>query len=46
MQRTQFMLPPKLHAQLKAAADAEGVSMAEIVRRVMSEWLKANAPKK
>lgn len=44
MHRTQFNLPVKTHSMLKARADADGISMAEIVRRALGDWLALSAP--
>jgi len=35
MKRTQWMMPPKLLAKLKAEARAEGISMGELARRLL-----------
>ncbi len=37
--RTQILLEPAQHAELKSRAEAEGVSLSEIVRRLVDESL-------
>jgi plasmid stability protein len=36
-----FPLPDDMHAAAKAKAEAEGLSLAEVVRRLLNAWLRS-----
>ena len=40
MQRTQIMLDPIQHKQLADLASQEGVSMSEVVRQMLDEFIR------
>lgn len=42
MKRTNIFLPEQLLAKLRALAEKTGLSVAEIVRRAIDEYLKKN----
>lgn len=42
--RTQVYLDPELHARLKARAREEGVSLAELLRRIARAYLQRELP--
>lgn len=42
MKRTNIFLPEQLLAKLSALAEKTGLSVAEIVRRAIDEYLKKN----
>ncbi len=39
MQRTQMYLPENLITRARVIASSEGVSLAEIIRKALEEWL-------
>jgi predicted HicB family RNase H-like nuclease len=44
--KTMIYLDPGMHRQLRYMALDEGVSMAEMIRRAVADYLKAHAPRK
>jgi hypothetical protein len=43
MKRTNFYFPFKMLDELKAASALHGLPVSEIIRRAITDWLKANA---
>ncbi len=44
LKRTQIYLEPKQHCQLKKAAAERGISMAELLRRILNQYLHNQQP--
>ena len=44
MQRTQLLLEPWQHDALRARAERAGISLSELVRRIVSAWLTPEEP--
>jgi predicted HicB family RNase H-like nuclease len=42
--RTTIRLPKELHEQAKAKAKREDLSLSQVVRRLLREWLAADPP--
>ncbi len=38
MDRTQIMLPPPLREKIKTKAKEKGISMGELIRRILDAW--------
>lgn len=40
MDKKNFCVPKQMWDRLKAIADAKGIAVAELIRRVLDEWLE------